>query len=47
MITKIQKWGNSKGLRLSKKLLSSCNIDVGDEVEIEVRDGSLVITPRN
>ena len=29
MITKIQKWGNSQGLRLSKTLLSDADIDVG------------------
>ena len=45
MITKVQKWGNSQGLRLSKKLLSDVQIDVGDAVEVTVHDGSLVITP--
>jgi mRNA interferase MazF len=45
MITKVQKWGNSQGLRLSKDLLSDVRIEVGDEVDVTVRDGSLVITP--
>lgn len=45
MITKIQKWGNSQGLRLSKELLSNVEIDVGDAVEVSAREGSLVITP--
>jgi antitoxin MazE len=45
MITKIQKWGNSQGLRLSKELLSDVQIEVGDAVDVSVRDGSLVITP--
>lgn len=45
MITKVQKWGNSQGLRLSKELLSDVEIDVGDAVDIIVHDGSLVITP--
>ena len=45
MITKVQKWGNSQGLRLSKELLSDVQIDVGDAVEVTVHDGSLVITP--
>ena len=45
MITKVQKWGNSQGLRLSKDLLSDAQIDVGDEVDVSVHDGSLVITP--
>jgi antitoxin MazE len=45
MITKVQKWGNSQGLRLSKELLSTVRIDVGDVVDISVHDGALVITP--
>lgn len=45
MITKVQKWGNSQGLRLSKELLSDARISVGDSVDVMVRDGSLVITP--
>lgn len=45
MITKVQKWGNSQGLRLSKELLSDVRIDVGDAVDVTVHNGSLVITP--
>ena len=45
MITKVQKWGNSQGVRLSKELLSDAEIDVGDAVDVAVRDGALVVTP--
>jgi antitoxin MazE len=45
MITKIQKWGNSQGLRLSKALLSDISMNIGDEVDVAVRDGALVLTP--
>ncbi|MDA3936595.1 MAG: AbrB/MazE/SpoVT family DNA-binding domain-containing protein [Actinomycetota bacterium] len=45
MITKVQKWGNSQGLRLSKALLSDVEIDVGDAVEVAVQNGTLVVTP--
>jgi antitoxin MazE len=45
MITKVQKWGNSQGVRLSKELLSNVEIKVGDAVEVAVRDGALVVTP--
>lgn len=45
MITKIQKWGNSQGLRLSKSLLSDADIVVGDSVDVAVHKGSLVVTP--
>ena len=45
MVTKVQKWGNSQGLRVSKELLAVAGIDVGDEVEVAVRDGALTVTP--
>jgi len=45
MITRVQKWGNSQGMRLSKAMLADVAIEVGDEVEVAVHDGSLVITP--
>ena len=45
MITKVQKWGNSQGVRLSKGLLSDVQINVGDAVDVAVRDGALVVTP--
>jgi antitoxin MazE len=41
--TKVQKWGNSQGVRIRKDLLEGADLVVGDEVE--VRDGDLVITP--
>ena len=45
MITKVQKWGNSQGLRLSKELLSGVEIGVGDAVEVTARDGAILIAP--
>jgi antitoxin MazE len=45
MITKVQKWGNSQGLRLSKELLSTVRIEIGDAVDVSVHDGALLITP--
>lgn len=38
IVTKVQKWGNSQGLRLSKHVLELAGIGVGDEVEITVSD---------
>jgi antitoxin MazE len=34
MIAKIQKWGNSQGLRLPKHVLESAGMTVGDDVEL-------------
>lgn len=45
MITKVQKWGNSQGLRLSKELLSDAEIAIGDAVDVAVSDGVIVVTP--
>lgn len=46
MLAKIQKWGNSQGLRLAKNLLADAQLDVGDEVEVAVKEGSIIISPR-
>lgn len=46
MVTKVQKWGNSQGLRLSKQLLEDAQIVVGDEVDVSVRDGVIVVAAR-
>lgn len=45
MITKVQKWGNSQGIRLSKGLLSDADIDVGDAVQVAESEGTLTVTP--
>ncbi len=45
MKTKVQKWGNSQGLRLSKEVLSDAEINVGDTVDIAVQNGTLIVTP--
>ncbi len=45
MITRIQKWGNSQGLRLPKAVLADADIAVGDEVDVTVEGGVLVIRP--
>ena len=34
MVTKIQKWGNSQGLRLAKQVLEDAHISVGDDVDV-------------
>ncbi|MEJ2163981.1 MAG: AbrB/MazE/SpoVT family DNA-binding domain-containing protein [Desulfobacterales bacterium] len=45
MLAKIQKWGNSQGLRLVKNLLADAQLKVGDEVDISVKDGIMIVTP--
>ncbi len=45
MITRVQKWGNSQGLRLAKHLLEEAHIAVDDEVEVVVQEGEIVVRP--
>ncbi|MGQ0720744.1 MAG: AbrB/MazE/SpoVT family DNA-binding domain-containing protein [Candidatus Eiseniibacteriota bacterium] len=43
MKAKVVRIGNSKGIRLPKPLLEQ--VGLTEEVELEVRDGAIVITP--
>ncbi len=45
MVTKIQKWGNSHGLRLAKQVLEDAHLSVGDDVDVTARDGLIVVAP--
>jgi antitoxin MazE len=45
VVTKVQKWGNSQGLRLTKQVLEDAGILIGDEVDVAARDGVIVIAP--
>jgi antitoxin MazE len=45
MVTKIQKWGNSQGLRLAKHILEEAKLTVGDDVDVTARDGEIIVTP--
>ena len=45
MVTKIQKWGNGQGLRISRQLMERARLAVGDEVDVDVRDGVIVVAP--
>lgn len=45
MTTKIQKWGNSQGLRFPKEILAQAHLCVGDEVDIKVKQGRILIKP--
>ena len=39
----IQKWGNSKGIRIPKNILDSLNLSEGDECTMEVIEHQIVI----
>jgi len=43
MITKIQKWGNSLGLRIPKSFAEEAEVGPGTAVDLKVIDGGLVV----
>ena len=45
MLTKVQKWGNSQGLRFPKEILYRSHISIGDEVDISIHHGEIVVKP--
>ena len=45
MVTRVQKWGNSQGLRFSKAIMTEAQINVGDQVNVSVRDGQIIVEP--
>ncbi|HXH31810.1 MAG TPA: AbrB/MazE/SpoVT family DNA-binding domain-containing protein [Bacteriovoracaceae bacterium] len=45
MTSKLQKWGNSLGVRIPKSIIEKVNIEENDELIIEHQDGKIVIFP--
>jgi antitoxin MazE len=45
MTTWVAKWGNSLSLRLPKAVAQAVQIEEGDQVEITVQEGAIVVRP--
>ena len=45
MLTRIQKWGNSQGLRLPKAILRDAQVSTGDEVKVSLQGRSIILEP--
>jgi antitoxin MazE len=45
MIARLQKWGNSQGLRFPREILKQAEISVGEEVDISVKQGTIIVKP--
>lgn len=43
MRARVQKWGNSLGLRIPKPFAEETGLEVNGEVEISVRGGKLIV----
>lgn len=46
MKTLVQRWGNSLALRIPKTFAEEISVREGDEVEMNVAKGRLIIAPR-
>lgn len=47
MITKLQKWGNSQGIRIPKQILSKTFLSEGDSVDISSNGDVIIICKMN
>ena len=45
MQTRIQKWGNSLGLRIPRSLAAEAQVEEGATVDLSVEDGRLLVRP--
>ena len=45
MQTKIQKWGNSLGVRIPRSFAAEARVQAGSTVDISVEEGRLLIRP--
>jgi antitoxin MazE len=43
--TKIQRWGNSLGLRIPRSFAEEAGVEAGSEVDLSLRGGDLVVKP--
>ena len=44
MTAKISKWGNSAAVRLPKEIMEFVSLHIGDKINIEYKNDSVVIT---
>ena len=42
-VLRVQKWGNSQGIRLPKKILKDLGIYINDKIEISLNDGEIIL----
>jgi antitoxin MazE len=45
MVTKVQQWGNSLGIRIPRAFADEAQVSAGSSVEISVEGGSLIVRP--
>lgn len=45
MQTRIQRWGNSLGLRIPKSFAAEADVTVGSTVDLSIENGQLIVRP--
>jgi len=45
MQTRVQKWGNSLGVRIPRSLAEQIGLGAGTEVSLSAKDGQLLVKP--
>ena len=45
MLAKVQKWGNSQGIRIPKSILEKADISSNENLDIKVIDGRIILEP--
>lgn len=45
MLAKVQKWGNSQGIRIPKTILEAVNITTDEDIDIKVINGKIMLEP--
>ena len=45
MKTQLARWGNSLGLRIPRSVVVDANVSEGDEVDVTVHEGVIVVRP--
>ncbi|MCY4513389.1 MAG: AbrB/MazE/SpoVT family DNA-binding domain-containing protein [Bdellovibrionales bacterium] len=43
MSAKIQKWGNSAGIRIPKTIMKKANLNINSEIEIKYKNQKIII----
>lgn len=41
----LQKWGNSVGIRVPKKVVEQAHLKIGEELSLSIQGNSIVLTP--
>lgn len=47
MTQNLQKWGNSAGVRLPKKVIEEAGLNMDEPLEITIKGRSVILTPTN